>query len=299
MTTLRQDLAFGARLLARQPGFTLVAVLVLSLGIGATTAAFSIVNTLLLRPRVGHTTGELVGLYNRDTTRPDSYRAFSYAEYEDVAAAPDLFESLTGHSFGLTGWTENDNTRRVFTDIVTETYFETFGVSPLIGRAFTREEARPGADIPVAIISHANWLRQGQPDDILGREIELNGRMFTVVGVAPPGFGGTMVVATPEVWVPTGVYESVAFRTPARRHHPGRRGSSARGGDPSTGRERPGEPRLRSDGVVAVTAVGQHQPSGRRGPDGPDEHPGGPGIAGAVDRVVQPGEHALRARTGS
>ena len=189
MTTLRQDLKFGARLLARQPGFTLVAVLVLSLGIGATTAAFSIVNTLLLRPRVGQTAGELVGVYSRDTTRPDRYRVFSYAEYEDLASAPDLFESLTGHSFGLAGWTENDNTRRAFTDIVTETYFDTFGVSPVIGRAFTREEARPGADIPVAVISHTNWVRYGRPDDILGREIELNGRMFTIVGVAPHEIG--------------------------------------------------------------------------------------------------------------
>lgn len=211
MHTLIQDLRFGFRLLRRQPGFTLAAVLVLTVGIGVNTAAFSLVNALMLKPRAGNIDDALVGVYSRNVDSPDDYRAFSWAEYAELRDRQDLFRSLTAHGFGLAGLKEGDHTRRVFTDIVTANYFETFGVAPAIGRAFTAEEERPGADIAVAILSHGVWQRLGGTPDVIGRQIQINQRTFTVVGVAPPGFGGSMVIATPEVWVPTGMYETLAF----------------------------------------------------------------------------------------
>ncbi len=111
----------------------------------------------------------------------------------------------------MAGLKEGAATRRVFADIVTANYFETFGVTLPLGRAFTAEEERPGANIPVVVLSHGVWNRLGQPADIIGREVEVNLRSFTVVGVAPAGFGGSMVLASPEIWVPTGVYETLAF----------------------------------------------------------------------------------------
>ena len=118
MTTLFQDLRFGARLLRRQPGFTLVAILVLTVGIGVNTAAFSFVNALLLKPRTGKIDHELVGVYSRHRLRPDDYRAFSWADYTWLRDRRDLFRSLTAHGFGLAGLKEGDVTRRVFADIV-------------------------------------------------------------------------------------------------------------------------------------------------------------------------------------
>jgi predicted permease len=211
MTTLFQDLRFGVRLLRRQPGFTLVAILVLTVGIGVNTAAFSFVNALLLKPRTGKIDHELVGVYSRHRQRPDDYRAFSWADYTRLRDRRDLFRSLTAHGFGLAGLKEGDVTRRVFADIVSANYFETFGVTLPLGRTFTEQEERPGADIPVLILSYGAWTRLGAPTDIVGRQVEVNLRAFTVVGVAPQGFGGSLVLATPEIWVPTGMYETMAF----------------------------------------------------------------------------------------
>lgn len=211
MTSLWQDIRFGLRMLARQPGFTVVALLVLSLGIGANTAAFSLVNVLLLKPRVGQVDDQLTGVYARHRTQADSYRAFTYQEFADLRERDDLFAHLAAHGFGMAGLAEGDATRRVFVDIVTAGFFETFGVMPALGRPFTRDEERPGAGVAVAILSHQLWQRMGGTPDVVGRQIEINTRAYTVVGVAPEGFGGSMVMVTPELWVPTGMYDQVAF----------------------------------------------------------------------------------------
>jgi predicted permease len=228
MASFLQDLRLGFRLLIRQRGFAAVAVIVLAFGIGANTAVFTLVDTLVLKPRPGVPDHELTGVYSRDRTRPDAYRSFSYPNYVDLRDRPDLFASLTGHTFALVGQTEGDQTRRIFANLVTRNFFDTFGVRLLRGRTFTAEEERPGADLPVTILSYNAWQRQGGGDDVIGRTLKLNGRDFTVIGVAPRGFGGSMVLVSPELWVPTGVYDTLAndfVRDEAagslreRRHH--------------------------------------------------------------------------------
>lgn len=227
MTAFLQDLRFGLRLFSRQPGFALVAVLVLGLGIGANTTMFSLVNNLVLKPRPG-AGEELVAVYSKDRVEPDTFRAFSFANYADLRSRTDVFASLTAHSPSIVGITENDTTRRSFIDITTANMFDTFELPLAMGRTFTAEEEQPGADIPVTILSHQAWSRMGQPADIIGRTIRINQRDYTIVGVAPEGFTGRMVMATPELWVPTGVFKSVIndFGTEApdwslfdRRHH--------------------------------------------------------------------------------
>ncbi|MEZ5316847.1 MAG: ADOP family duplicated permease [Vicinamibacterales bacterium] len=216
MHSLLQDVRFGSRVLAKAPGFTIVATLVLALGIGSTSAVFGLVNMLLVQSRPGQAAGEVVGVYSRDRERPDNYRAVSYPEFADLRDRPDLFGALSGQAFGVAGLREGDDIRRVFTSIVTTGFFDTFGSPLALGRDFTLEEERPGADIPVAILSHDLWTRLGGAPDVVGSSITVNNRAFTVVGVASAGFTGSSLMFGPGLWVPTGMYDAIAFQLPNR-----------------------------------------------------------------------------------
>lgn len=113
MSTLLQDLRYGLRALGHNPAFATVAILVLALGIGANSAIFSLVNALLVRPLPGEADSRVVGLYSRDTTEPDTYRAFSWPEYEDVREAVPGLSHVTAFTISMVGLTEGDTTRRV------------------------------------------------------------------------------------------------------------------------------------------------------------------------------------------
>jgi predicted permease len=210
MTAFAADIRFALRLLWKHKGFTAIAAFVLALGIGANSAVFTIVNTMLLKPRVGEPKGELANLFNRDTTKPDSYRAFSYAQFEELRKHNEIFGSLSAHNLAMVGLKEGDSTRKLFVDIVTREFFDTFGAPPLFGRTFTPDEERPGADIPVALLSHSLWQRMGARASVLGETITLNNRAFTIIGVAQRGFGGPIVALTPDAYVPTGMYDRLS-----------------------------------------------------------------------------------------
>lgn len=201
MRNILQDLRFGARTLAKAPGFTIVAVLVLALGIGANTAMFTLVNALLFRPLAGQV-DELVGLYSHDRTKADSYRAFSYANYADIRDGNDVFAGLMAHTYSMVGVPVGDTTRQAFVELVSSNYFDTLGVKLAAGRPFSAEEERPGAAIPVVIVSHDKAT-------LLGQTIEVNSMAFTVVGVAPRGFTGTMALVAGEMWLPLGMFDIV------------------------------------------------------------------------------------------
>ena len=209
MKSLSLDLRYAFRLLVRHRGFTAAAALVLALGIGANITVFAITDALLLKPIAGRTDSPVVGVYTRDKTQPNSYRAFSYPEFDDLRARTDLFASLTAHNMTLAGLTEGNSTRRVLADIVTANFFDTFGAPVALGRAFTAEEERPGANIAVAILSDGAWQRMGGRPEVIGQTVRLSGRSFTVVGVAQRGFGGSLAFVEPELWVPTGVYDTI------------------------------------------------------------------------------------------
>jgi predicted permease len=209
MATFLGDIRFALRLLWKHRGFTAIATLVLALGIGANSTVFTIVNGMLLKPRVGAPNGQLVSLFNRDTTKPDSYRAFSFATFDQLRGRPDLFASLSAHTLAMVGLREGGATRRLFVDIGTKDFFSTFGAPPIKGRGFTADEERPGADVPVVVLSYPLWQRLGGSDAVLGQTVTLNNRAFTVVGVAERGFGGPIVMVMPDAFVPTGVYDSL------------------------------------------------------------------------------------------
>lgn len=208
MPHLVQDFRYGLRLFARSPGFTAVAVLILALGIGANTAMFSLVNAMVLQPRPGRI-DSMVGVFNRDKTRPDSYRDFSYPAYVDLRERGDIFESLLAHAFGLVGIHEGETTRRSFVEVISANYFTTLGVPLAVGRPFTEAEERPGAGARVAIASYSAWSRRGRDPAFIGSTVRVNGSDFTIVGVAPRGFAGTITLVSPEWWFPLGSYDTI------------------------------------------------------------------------------------------
>ena len=209
MDTLLQNIRHGLRLLKKQPGFTAVAVLVLALGIGANSAMFSVVNTLLFRPLPFPDPESLVGVYSRSVARPDAYRAFSYAEYASLRESNDVFTGVFAHNLGAVGLLEGETTRRVFFDEVSANYFDVMAVPLLRGRAFTAAEERPGAGLPVAIVSHAFWEKRGSDPTMVGKTLRLNGTLFTIVGIAPKAFTGTTAMVSPELYLPLGMHEKV------------------------------------------------------------------------------------------
>ncbi|MGB8477006.1 MAG: ABC transporter permease [Candidatus Acidiferrum sp.] len=206
MRNLLRDVRLGVRMLRKNPGFTCAAVAVLALGIGANTAIFSLVNAFLLKPLLIHNPAELVGCYSRDTRKAD-YRSFSYPDYVELRENGSVFTSLLAHNMAMVGLAEGDTTKRVFADIVSANYFTTFGVPLFQGRSFTPAEERPGSAIPVAIVSYPYWKKTGADPQELGKTLRINGRIYTVIGIAAEGFTGTTAMISPELYLPLGVYE--------------------------------------------------------------------------------------------
>ena len=210
MSTMLQDLRYAVRVLRKQPAFSLTAALVLSLGIGGSSAIFSIVNGMFLRPLLIRQPQRIVGVYSKDTVKPGTYRAFSYPNYADLRADNRVFSSLTAHNLALVGLTEGDSTRRVFADAISANYFATFGVPLYRGRPFAEAEEQPGSGIPAAILSYNYWTKRGADPDILGKTVQVNGRAYTIIGIAPAGFTGTAALISPELYLPLGMYEHYA-----------------------------------------------------------------------------------------
>jgi putative ABC transport system permease protein len=184
MDTLKHDVRYALRRLVRSPGFTLVAVLTLALGIGANSAIFSVVHGVLLRPLPFGEPDRLMLLY---TAYPDDEIRYPLSPPDFMSLHDDArsFSGVAGVSAGQATLTGTEEPRVVEVAGVSERFFEVLGVSPLIGRAFAVEENRPGAN-GVAIISHAYWVRHGSDSGVIGQTLMLNGIPRTVVGVLPP-----------------------------------------------------------------------------------------------------------------
>ncbi|HEV2864468.1 MAG TPA: ABC transporter permease [Pyrinomonadaceae bacterium] len=206
MGTLLQDVRFALRRLSKSPGFTLVAVASLALGVGANTAIFSLVNAALLRPLPVEDPGRLVSV---SVTGPgDSMLAFSYPTYLDFRDRNEALSGLFAERMAPMSLSRNGSNERVWGYLVTGNYFDVLGVKAVRGRTFTPEEDRAPLSSPVAVLSHGCWQRRfGGDPGIVGQDITINDRRFKVVGVMPEGFGGAEVIYTPELWVPMTMQE--------------------------------------------------------------------------------------------
>ncbi|MDB6128840.1 MAG: macrolide transporter ATP-binding/permease protein [Verrucomicrobia bacterium] len=192
------DFRYAFRQLIKSPGFTLVAVLTLALGIGACTAIFSVVNGVLLRPLDFPEPERLVVL--RETQLPD-FPEFSLSppNYLDWEKQTTSFASMAAYTGAPLNFTGDIEPQRLIGVKVTAHYFDVYGVKPILGRALLPEEDKPGKE-HVVVISQAFWQRAfAGESSVLGRPLQLNGEPYTVVGVAPAGFGSASKV---DAWVP-------------------------------------------------------------------------------------------------
>lgn len=205
-----QDLKFALRQLFKAPGFTIAAVVVLALGIGANTAVFSLVHTMFFAPPGYAKPQEVVQVFSQDKKNPKTYRGFSYPTFNDIRAQNEIFTDAMAYNLALVGLGQKGDTRRTFSAIVTSNYFSVLGVPLLRGRTFLPEEETIGRNAPVAIVSYAYWQKHNLDPSLLGSELLINGHPFTIVGIAPRGFTGTMQIISPEVWLPMSNYERIA-----------------------------------------------------------------------------------------
>jgi len=203
------DLRFAIRQLVKAPGFTIAAVLVLTLGIGANTAVFSLVHTMLFAPPGYERPNELVQIFSQDTKNPKSFRTFSYPTLNDIREQNSVFSGVAGYNVAMVGLGEKNNTRRTFASVVTANYFEVLGVAPVVGRIFTREEEQPGRAASVVLVSYGYWTRHNREASVLGSEVVINGRSYTIIGVLPKTFTGTLAALSPEVWLPLSAMEFI------------------------------------------------------------------------------------------
>jgi len=204
------DFKFAFRQLFKTPGFTIAAATVLALGIGVNTAVFSLVNTLFFAPPAYAKPHEMVQLFSQDKKDPKKFRGFSYPTYVDVREQNTVFTDVLSFNLALIGIGQKGDTRRTFAGIVSSNYFSVLGVPVARGRAFLPEEETPGRNAPVAIVSYSYWQKHDLDPSVLGSQVFINGRSFTIVGIAPNGFVGTMQVLSPEVWLPISVYDQAA-----------------------------------------------------------------------------------------
>lgn len=204
MQTFMQDLRFGTRMLFKQPGFTLIAVLTLALGIGANTTIFSVINSLLLKPIPFPDPDRLALLWENQANAPDNLNIVSAPNYLDWQRQTDVFASMAlfdsaGKGYNLSGGGEPE---RVSGVRVSWSFFEVLGVKPRLGRAFLPEEETPGKH-QVVVISDGLWHSRYNADpSLVGKTIKVDSEDFTVIGVMPPEFEFQFFGPQRQLWVP-------------------------------------------------------------------------------------------------
>jgi predicted permease len=207
MSNLVKDLVYALRMLLKMPGLTAIAVLTLALGIGTNTALYGVANELLKSIAGVPHPEELVDVVGMRTNEEGGYGLLPYADYFDYGAADDVFvlSAVKGTSVKVT-W--KSDSALVLAEIVSGNYFEMLGVRPILGRTFRRDETAASVGPPVTVVGYASWQnRFGGAKDIVGETVKLNGQPFTIIGVAPKGFGGLGRQVVQEFWVPTSAYD--------------------------------------------------------------------------------------------
>jgi putative ABC transport system permease protein len=185
---LRQDLRFGARNLARTPGVTAIAVLSLALGIMATTAIYSVIHGVIVDPFPYRDVDRLMSVRVRDLGSPRGQTGYSTDQFLEIAERSTIFDGVIASTISDVLWTGDGEPQRLRGNYVTTHTFQVMGVPPLLGRAIAPADGAPGAP-DVAVLGHRFWRRQfGGDPGVVGRDLRLNGKMRTVVGIMPKRF---------------------------------------------------------------------------------------------------------------
>jgi predicted permease len=206
MGTLLQDTKYAIRMLMKNRGFTVVAVLTLALGIGANTAIFSMMDSFLLRPLPVKDPAQITVLALQQK-HGQLQSQFSIPEYRDIRSQTgDVFSGLFGYLWGMDGLKVNGKPDRIMTNYVSGNFFSTLGIKPALGRFILPTEGEnPGAD-PVMVLGYSYWKNHFDGDaSIVGRTVALNGHPITIVGVAPEGFYGVYPLLDAQGYLPLGM----------------------------------------------------------------------------------------------
>lgn len=203
-----QDIRYALRWVARSPGFALVAILSLGLGVGVNTAMFSLVDTLLFKPLPVSDPDTLVDVFTAGGDG-DEYATSSYADFADLQAQNDVFSDMTAFSPMFAPLALGERSRLVIGQIVTGNHFAFFGIAPHLGRLLVPSDDDPGA-ARVVVISHRMWQNEfGGAPSAVGQTLTLRGLAYTIVGVTRPDFHGVVPLLTPELWLPMAHVEEV------------------------------------------------------------------------------------------
>lgn len=212
MNSVWKDVSYAARVMARTPGFTVVVILSLALGIGANTAIFSIVNAYLLRPMPVDDPDRLVALYLTSPRWGHDLGGLSYPDLLDFRKQDTGLSDIMGSTGIGLSVTDGEKPELIWGEIVTGNYFSGLRVRPILGRGFLPDEDRVPGQQAVCVLNYHFWQRHFQSDpNIVGKTIKINSHPFTIVGVAPHGFiGTTLFNFVPDVWVPAMMQQTIA-----------------------------------------------------------------------------------------
>jgi len=207
LDTLWRDMRFSLRTLSKRPGFTMVVVLSLALGIGANTAIFSLCDGMVFRPLPVPNPGGLVTI-DIAASRLTTYGASSYLDWVDLSSRSKSFQSLSTRQ-GMTaamnpaGAVRDGKPQVIWGQLVSGNFFSMLGVQPALGRTFLPEEDQTPGKYPVMLISYSLWQRTFAGDPaIIGKQVELSGHSFTIIGVTPKSFSGVDLWFRPDVYLP-------------------------------------------------------------------------------------------------
>lgn len=206
MEAFWNDVRYGMRMLIKNPAFTAVAALTLALGIGANTAIFSMVNTLLLRPLPVKDPGQITVFAFEQKHGPLSNN-FSIPDYRDIRSqAGGVFSDVFAYQVGLDGLSTNGKADRIMTNFVSGNFFSALGIQPALGRFILPSEGDAAQPEPVAVLGYLYWkTRFGADPAIIGRKVSIDGHPVTVIGVGPKGFPGLYPLLTVQVYLPLGM----------------------------------------------------------------------------------------------
>ena len=206
METLLQDIRYGVRTLAKNPGFMIVAIITLALGIGVNTAIFSMVDAFLLRPLPVNNPSQITVLaFQQQHQRQQTQ--FSTADYRDIQQQTSgVFSDVFGYVFGMDGLGVDGKADRIMTNYVSGNYFAALGIKPALGRFILPSEGDVLNADPVMVLSYAYWQTQfGADPQIVGRKVSVDGHPVTIVGVAPKGFEGVYPILKVQGYLPLGM----------------------------------------------------------------------------------------------
>jgi len=213
MESLLQDLKYSIRMALKRPGFTLIIILVLALGIGANTAMFSVINAIVLRPLPYKDSGQLMALWEQSKQMEEM--SVAYPNFLDWQAQNTAFDQMAAFKSDNFNYTEGGDPERKRGKQVSADFLPLLGVNPILGRGFSHEDDQPGAS-PAVIVSHAFWQnRLSGSSAVIGKPLKLNGQDYTLIGVLPADFEFNGVT---DIFVPLGLN---AAKMMDRGSHPG------------------------------------------------------------------------------